>query len=362
MGESKCSAIVDELRNDLRALRPGERFLSEHQVSIRFKVSRPTAARALSELCIEGLVVRRVGSGTFVAEASHSGRALTFGVLLSGLGATEVWDPLSTLLTRACSSRGISVRMGWQTAPRDDVASTVAQARNLVTQGVDGVLFSPLEVVEDREQENVAIAQLFVEAGIPLVLIDRDVLDFPARSGFDVVGVDNVGASAEIAQHLAATGRTRPRYFSRPHYPSTTDLRVAGAAIALAHAGIDLPHDWHIAGDPTDVECATEMLEQHRPDAIIASNDHTAALLIQTLAKIGRRVPDDLAVVGFDDVVVYSTLLPVTLTTVHQPFDEIARTAVQVLLDRIENPDAAPHTTTLPGTLIVRGSSAPAQS
>jgi LacI family transcriptional regulator len=102
------------------------------------------------------------------------------------------------------------------------------------------------------------------------------------------------------------------------------------------------------------------MLELHRPDAIIASNDHTAALLIQTLTKIGRRVPEDLAVVGFDDVV-YSTLLPVTLTTVHQPFDEIARTAVQVLLDRIQNPDAAPHTTTLPGRLIVRGSSAPAQ-
>lgn len=361
MGESKYSAIVDELRNDLRALRPGERFLSEHQVSIRFKVSRPTAARALSELCLEGLVERRVGSGTFVSESSRSGRALTFGVLLSGLGATEVWDPLSTLLTRACSSRGISVRMGWQTAPRDDVASTVAQARDLVTQGVDGVLFSPLEVVEDREQENVAIAQMFVEAGIPVVLIDRDVLDFPARSGFDVVGVDNVGASAEIAQHLAATGRTRPRYFSRPHYPSTTDLRVAGSAIALAHAGIDLPHDWHIVGDPTDVECATEMLEQHRPDAIIASNDRTAALLIQTLAKIGRRVPEDLAVVGFDDVV-YSTLLAVSLTTVRQPFDEIARAAVQVLLDRIENPDATPRTTTLPGTLIVRGSSAPAQS
>lgn len=360
MGEPKYSAIVDRLRNDLRTLSPGERFLSEHQVASRFKVSRPTAARALAELGIEGLVVRRVGSGTFVAEAPRATRALTFGVLLSGLGATDVWDPLSTLLTRACSSRGVSVRMGWQTAPRDDVASTVAQARNLVTQGIDGVLFSPLEVVEDREKENVAIADLFVKAGIPLVLIDRDILDFPARSGFDVVGVDNVGASAEIAQHLAATGRARPRYFSRPHYPSTTDLRVAGAAIALAHAGIDLPHDWHITGDPSDVDCATEMLERHRPDAIIASNDHTAALLIQTLAKIGLRVPDDLAVVGFDDVV-YSTLLPVTLTTVHQPFGEIARTAVQVLLDRIENPSAAAHTTTLPGTLLVRGSSAPAR-
>ena len=360
MGDAKYTAIVDQLRNDLLSLKPGERFVSENQVSTRFKVSRPTAGRALSELCLEGLVVRRIGSGTFVAEEPLPGRQLTFGVLLSGLGSTEVWDPLSTLLTRACLSRGISVRMGWHNAPRDEVTSTVAQARNLVAQRVDGVLFSPLEVVENREKENVAIAQLFVDAQIPVVLIDRDVLDFPARSGFDVVGVDNVGASAMIAEHLAATGRSRPRYFSRPHYPSTTDLRVAGAAISLAHAGIDLPHDWHVTGDPSDVDCATNLLARHRPDAIIASNDHTAALLIQTLTKIGRRIPDDLAVVGFDDVV-YSTLLPVTLTTVHQPFDEIAHTAVKVLLDRIDNPDVAPHTTTLPGTLIVRGSSAPSQ-
>lgn len=359
MPESKYAAIVDALRAELRTRTAGERFWSEHQVALRFKVSRPTAARALSELCFDGLVERRVGSGTFVrttgAQSVAPGR--TFGLLLSGLGTTEVWDPLSAWLTRVCSSRGISVRMGWQVAPLDDVVTTVAQAKDLVAQGVDGVLFSPLEIVPDRERENLSICDVFTQAGIPVTLLDRDVLDFPARSGFDIVGVDNVGAAAEIGRHVAATGRTRPRFFSRPHYPSTTDLRVAGCAIALAHAGIELPRDWHVTGDPADPEAVAAFLDEHRPDAVVANNDRTAALLIQTLARLGRRVPDDLAVIGFDDVV-YSTLLTVSLTTIRQPFDDIARTAVRVLLDRIDDRDAPPRTTMLPGALIVRESSA----
>jgi LacI family transcriptional regulator len=359
MSEPKYAAIVDALRAELRTRSAGERFWSEHQVALRFKVSRPTAARALSELVLDGLVERRVGSGTFVRTGgAESGAGRTFGLLLSGLGTTEVWDPLSAWLTRVCSSRGISVRMGWQVAPRDDVVSTVAQAKDLVAQGVDGVLFSPLEIVPDRERENIAIAELFTDAGIPVTLLDRDVLDFPGRSGFDVVGVDNVYAAAEIGRHLATTGRVRPRFFSRPHFPSTTDLRVAGCAIALAQAGIDLPRDWHVTGDPSDPDAVLAFLDEHRPDAVVANNDRTAALLIQTFARLGRRVPDDLAVIGFDDVV-YSTLLTVSLTTVRQPFDDIARTAVRVLLDRIEHRDAPPTITLLPGTLVVRESSAP---
>lgn len=359
MPEPKYAAIVDALKVELRTRSAGERFWSEHQVALRFKVSRPTAARALSELCLDGLVERRVGSGTFVRTAgAESAAGRTFGLLLSGLGTTEVWDPLAAWLTRVCSSRGISVRMGWQVAPRDDVVTTVAQAKDLVAQGVDGVLFSPLEIVPDRERENLAICRLFTDAGIPVTLLDRDVLDFPARSGFDVVGVDNVGAAAEIGRHLAVTGHTRPRFFSRPHYPSTTDLRVAGCAIALAHAGVELPRDWHVTGDPADTASVAAFLDEHRPDAVVANNDRTAALLIQTLARLGRRVPDDVAVIGFDDVV-YSTLLTVSLTTIRQPFDDIARTAVKVLLARIEDRDAAATTTLLPGALVVRESSAP---
>lgn len=361
MADPKYASIVAVLRQDLRSHRGGDRFLSEHQVALRFSVSRPTAARALSELCRDGLVERRVGSGTFVSSpypGASGTTARAVGLLMSGLGATEVWDPLSTHITRVCSSYGISLRMGPQAAPQDDVASTTAQAKDLIEQGVDGVFFAPLESVEHREQENGAICRLFTAAGIPVVLVDRDIVDFPGRSAFDVVGVDNVRGGAQIGRHLAETGRTRPRFFSRPHHPSTTDLRVAGCAAALAAGGVPVPRDWHVTGDPADAELVATMLATHRPDAIVASNDRTAALLIQTVTRLGVVVPDDLAVIGFDDVV-YSTLLAVSLTTVAQPFEAIAKAAVRVLLDRLADPDAAPRDTLLPATLVVRESSAP---
>jgi len=357
--ESKYARIADELRSELRSYTEGQRFLSENQVAIRFGVARPTAARALSELCLDGLIERRVGSGTFVCESAGRTAAggRTIGILLSGLGATEAWDPLATWLTRVCSSRGISIRMGSEVAPQDDAVSAVIQAKDLISQRVEGVLFSPLEAVPDRQKENETIVSMFADACIPVVLLDRDVLDFPARSALDLVGVDNVYAAAEIGYHIAESGHTRPRFFSRPNFPSTTDLRVAGCAIALARAGIDLPHDWHVTGDPADPVCVERLLHEQQPDSIIASNDQTAALLIRTLTQLGYRVPEDVAVVGFDDVI-YSTVLTVPLTTVHQPFDTIAQTAIQVLLDRIERPDAPTVTVQLPGTLIVRGSSA----
>lgn len=359
--ESKYAAIVTELREDLRHHRAGDRFLSEHQVALRFAVSRPTAARALSELCRERLLERRVGSGTFVAAVGREAGGApvrSVGLLLSGLGSTEVWDPLSTQITRACSSHGISVRMGPQAAPQDDVASTVAQAEDLIEQGVDGVLFAPLESVEDRESANISISEMFTAAGIPVVLVDRDIVDFPQRSSFDIVGVDNVRGAAQIGRHLAETGRRRPVFFSRPHHPSTTDLRVAGCAAALAAGGVPAPPDWHVSGDPADAGLIRTMLTTQRPDVIVASNDRTAAILIQTLTRLGKVVPDDLAVTGFDNVV-YSTLLAVSLTTVAQPFEAIARVAVRVLLDRVADPEAEPRETLLPAALVVRESSSP---
>src|SRR5664279_5285018 len=101
MSNSKYMDIVEELRRDLHTSRPGQRFLSEHQVAMRFDVSRPTASRALTELCRDGLVERRVGSGTFVTDnpsADPQERLRRVGLLLSGLGSTEVWEPLAVQL------------------------------------------------------------------------------------------------------------------------------------------------------------------------------------------------------------------------------------------------------------------------
>lgn len=359
---SKYVRIVEELRKELRQYRSGDRFLSEHQVALRFDVSRPTASRALGELCRDGLVERRVGSGTFVIDPSPGtgpDRLRSIGLLLSGLGATEVWDPLSTQVTRVSSSMGISLRLGPPAPPQDDVEFTRGQAADLIDQGVDGVLFAPLEGVEDRERQNRRICRWFTSAGIPVVLVDRDAVDFPARSEFDIVGVDNVRGATQLGEHLVSQGYRRPMYFARPQHPSTTDQRMAGSLVAFLSAGIAVDPSWHVAGDPTDADLVGEALRTRDPDVVIAANDHTAALLVQTITRLGRTVPGDLAVTGFDDSP-YSALLTVPLTTVRQPFEAIARAAVRTLLERDADEDAPAREILLPPELVVRGSTTPA--
>ena len=97
------------------------------------------------------------------------------------------------------------------------------------------------------------------------------------------------------------------------------------------------------------------VLKKHRPDAFFCANDHTAGNLMHTLLGIGQRVPEDIRIVGIDDVK-YARLLPVPLTTLHQPCRDIGRIAMAVMLDRIANPDFPARDVLLNCKLVVRRS------
>lgn len=358
MASPKYQPIVDQLRAELAEQQPGARFISENELCLRFQVSRPTAARVLRELAALGLIERRVGSGTFVRNPVAQEAAstdVTIGLMLAGLGATEVWDPLTRHLSQACSALGVTVLVNPEVSPRDEVAAVAEQVEWLLEREVDGVLFAPLEGVARREAENRAICRRLTEAGVEVVLLDRDVADFPGRSDFDLVGMDNVRAGALLGSHLAEQGLHRAVFLSYPDYPSTTDLRAAGCRWALSRAGVAVRPDWHAQGDPSEDDWVIRVLDEHDPQVVVCSNDRTAALLLQTLARLGRRVPADIAVTGFDDVV-YSQLLPVALTTVAQPFAAIAQVAVERLVARIADPQREPAELALAPRLMARAS------
>jgi DNA-binding LacI/PurR family transcriptional regulator len=108
-------------------------------------------------------------------------------------------------------------------------------------------------------------------------------------------------------------------------------------------------------GDPADQQFVATVLKTSTPDAIVCSNDQTAAILIRTLGHLKRSVPEDIAVVGFDDVE-YATLLTPSLTTVRQPCRDISRTAVRTLLQRIEDPQLPPRHIQHPAEVVIRQS------
>ncbi|MGC3955342.1 MAG: GntR family transcriptional regulator [Propionicimonas sp.] len=357
MSSPKYAEIVQQLREEIATMRPGSRFASENQIGLRFGVSRPTAARALQELRTAGLVERRVGTGTFVAGAGTRPMAngTTIGLMLAGLGSTEVWDPITRHIMRAASALNLPIVVGPDESPRDEVSAVNAQADWMLEREVSGVLFAPLENVANRERENRAVCERFTSLGIPIVLLDRDLVEFPGRSDFDVVGMDDFRAGAAVGEHLINRGLGRAMFLSRPGHPGTTDLRSAGCRWALSRGGVTVPNDWHVSGDPTDDSWVETTLKQHSPRVVVCANDRTAALLIQTLTRLGHDVPGDLAVVGFDDVV-YSRLLQVSLTTVAQPFARIGEVALNRLLARIEDPSLPAVELLLGAELVVRDS------
>jgi len=322
----------------------GRRLPSEAELCRRYGVSRPTAARALRELQQIGLITRRAGSGSYLVAPMSAPMSTghTLGLLVPGLGNTEILGPICNEIIRFAQSLGNSVLWGDAAQPIRSGEDALKLCRQLTERPVSGVFFAPIESVVDRQTWNRRIAEEFQRHLIPLTLLDRDLGEFSSRSQFDLIGIDNVAAAIELTQHLLSCGRQRICFFARPHFPSTTDLRQLGCREALRREGVRGKYAFAHFGDPTNAKLVLEILEKAKPDAIICSNDQTAALLMRTLIQLGRNVPGDMAIASFDDVH-YSTLLAPPLTTIRQPCREIGRSAVRMLLERIADPTLPPR-------------------
>ncbi len=336
------------------------RLPSESQLVKRFKVSRPTVARALQDLKAKGVLERRAGSGTYLCrdrETPTTARQL--GMIVPGLGKIEIFDVICGELASLARVNDLGMHWGGSTRPRADTSMSIEEAEELcdryISTGVSGVFFAPFEHTTENETANRRITERLSHAGIQVVLLDRDICKFPLRSNFDLVGIDNVAGGYLLADHLIRLGARRLSFVTRPFSATTVDARKAGASAALLAHGITVPPDFLRAGDPSDMVFVRNLTAGGTLDAVICTNDHTAAQLLQTLARLNLKTPKHLRVVGFDDVR-FATLLSVPLTTIQQPCREIALTAFNALRERIANPTLPSRSLLLTPRLIVRES------
>ena len=353
----KHSLICEELR---RAITRGEysegnRLPSENALVRRFGASRPTVARALRDLQYEGLVQRRAGSGSFVRSKSEE-RENLFGLLLPGFGNNEFFEPIC----REISLRSQEHHHGllWGNA-RLEALRVEEQAEILceqyVARRVPGVFFAPLEFTPKKDVVNQRIVDAFERAGTALVLLDRCILEYPRRSRFDLVGIDNRRAGYVITKHLLDAGTDRVAFVARPNSAWTVDARLAGYREALWNRGIAADPTWARFGDPADNAFVTGLLREARPQGIVCANDHTAGHLMHTLHGLGVRVPDDVRIVGIDDAN-YASLLRVPLTTLQQPCRQIGAAAVKTMIERIAEPHLPARDILFDFQLVVRES------
>ena len=336
------------------AFQPGDRLPSEAELGKHYSTSRITVAKAVNELQQKGLVSRRAGSGTRVlAPAASSGRV--FGLLIPDLGRTEIFEPICHGMMQSPLSKPHSLLWGHSMG---EAAQQEKEAEHLchqyVTQKVSGVFFAPLEFTPAKDAVNNRIVAAFDRAGIQVVLLDRCYAPYPMRSKYDLVGIDNRRAGFLITQHLLRHDVKRVAFMARPLSASTVMARIAGYREALIAYGRPFGQDLVCRGDPDDPDFLRKMLKD-KPDAIVCANDFTAARAMAALTKMGIRVPEEMRIVGIDDVK-YASLLPVPLTTQHQNCADIGATAMATMLQRFEKPDLPTRDILLQTHTVVRNS------
>jgi DNA-binding LacI/PurR family transcriptional regulator len=224
-----------------------------------------------------------------------------------------------------------------------------------ISSKVSGVFFAPVEFSTNRFQANHRIVAAFDRSRIPVVLLDRCLEPYPHRSKSDLVGIDNRRTGYMATEHLIKLGAKRIAFIARPNSAPTVDARIAGYREALLMQEKRQSADSVNIGDVSDEKFVKAILKKERPDAFVCANDLTAGNLMHTLLSLGYRIPEDIRIVGIDDVK-YARLLPVPLTTLHQPCRDIGRVALTVMLDRIANPDLPPRDVLLGCELVVRKS------
>jgi DNA-binding LacI/PurR family transcriptional regulator len=281
---------------------------------------------------------------------------MVFGLLIPELGTTEIFEPICQGISQAqVGSRhdllwGPSFQKG---------ASKEVQAQHLcsyyIERKVSGVFFAPMEHFAGGDEVNLAITKALDEAQIPVVLLDRDIVLFPARSKYDLVGIDNHRAGYVLTEYLLQSGSRRIAFLAMPYSAHTVDARVGGYIEAIhCHLGLEAQPlvKW---ADPSDVPSVRDFLDRAHPDSIICANDFTAAQMLNTLHALGFQVPSQIRVAGIDDVK-YARLLQTPLTTIRQPCLEIGSTALLAMLDRIAHPAAPSREFIVDFELVVRKS------
>jgi DNA-binding LacI/PurR family transcriptional regulator len=333
---------------------PGHRLPSESQLVKAFGASRPTVNRALRELQLAGLIERRAGSGSYV-RADAAARSHTFGLLIPELGRTEIFEPICRGMAEAQHGSQHVLLWGSSFGDEANMEQQASQAcRQLVTKKVSGVFFAPLELTPQKDAINRAIAEALDRAGIPVVLLDRDLVSYPERSRYDLVGIDNRRAGYAITRHLIRCGCKRPVFIGRRGSAPTVDVRAAGYREAVAAANPELEAQV-CRIEPEDREQVKDILVRLRPDGFVCANDFTAARLLRTLTELRVSVPDKVRMVGIDDVK-YASLLSVPLTTIHQPCASIGSAAIGAMLERLRDPRLPARDIVLNFDLVVRNS------
>ena len=339
------------------------RIPTVREIAEMYGVSSFTASRALGLLQKRGLVVTKDRSGCYARMQA---------------GAVEKWALVMRITPgpwREASEA--AVRVGFDRLAAEEGVSFLSmpfpfnraggedwikQSVQVVAKSAQGVIFFPSRVSEEACRQDVMFLESCHQAGLPVVLTDRNLRGNDRPLLNDLVASNHFEGGRVCTRHLLELGRRRIACVVASPTSSHAE-REAGYLLALqsAHAAdpkvgepivLSLPIGT-LAGE--EYSWLADQIIAWKADGVICYQDYTAVGLILELLRRGVRVPQDIAVAGCDDLPIGS-IFSLGVTTYTYPSTEIARWAVRLLQNRIAHPSEPPVKLLLPGKLIVRNS------
>jgi DNA-binding LacI/PurR family transcriptional regulator len=281
-----------------------------------------------------------------VARSLRAQRSKIIGLIIS-----DIENPFFTSLVRAVEDVAYKNQYAIFLCNSDeDIEKEKLYIDLMWAEKVAGVIISPT-----RETDHPC--RKLIETSVPVVAIDRRILDLKV----DTVLVDNVGAAFDLVSHLIQDGHRRIGAVLGDPIATTGHERREGYEQALKARDLPvLPHLIRTGPpkEPVGYRLTGELLDlPDRPTALFTSNNLLTVGALKAIYERGLRIPDDIALVAFDELDWMSLIKP-NLTVVAQPTYELGRTATELLLKRIENSTRSPREVVLKPALLIRGSCA----
>jgi LacI family transcriptional regulator len=303
-------------------------------------VAAPTRERVLAAIAQLGF------SPVQHARKFPAGRQRTLGLALADL-ANPFFVDVALGAEAEAKSLGVGVVMIHN---GDDAGREQDNLEVLVQQRVHGIIIAPVRAVAP------ALDRLDAR-DIPVVYVDR----VDEQSERCWVKTDDVAGGRLAGDHMIVLGHRDVAFVGNLGNSAQVDRRFDGFAAALAEAGVVpervVTDSWRITDGREAGEALASRAPDHLPTAIMCGNDLIALGVLLAFARQGIRVPDDVSIVGFDDLT-WSEAATVPLTTVRQPREQLGRHAVRLLLDEIDRGDVHVHIhQLLAPELVIRASS-----
>ncbi|MGC5031413.1 LacI family DNA-binding transcriptional regulator [Micromonospora sp. DT229] len=278
------------------------------------------------------------------ARALVTGRSQVIGVVAQN---TTLYGPASLLaaLEQTAAEAGFAVSVG-SVSDLDHRSISAVVERHLAHRVAGIVVIAPVESAGEALER--------LPHDVPLVTVDGD-----PRRPMPLVTVDQAAGARAATQHLLEAGHRTVWHVSGPSDWFDSAGRIEGWRTALLAAGVEIPPlvpaDWSAAAG---YRCGQMLARMPDVTAVFTANDHLALGVLRALHEHGRRVPDDISVVGFDDVPEAAYFIP-PLTTVRPDFVAVARASLEMLLAQIESDSGGALRETIAPSLVSRQSVGP---